>query len=99
MLGHRVLRLLGALPILGGLCSATGTANASWTVAFKDDGRAQWQQLFKPVGQSCNVITRSGASLRVKSCPLTASGNQTAMVWARKKVSGRIKVELDLDRK
>ena len=78
-----------------GLLAAPQRAEAAWTVAFKDDGRTQWQQLFKHVGPSCNVIVRGAASLRVTTCPLTATGSKAAMVWPLKKFSGGIKVEFD----
>jgi hypothetical protein len=88
-------RISTFLVLLGWLGLRPDPASAAWTVVFRDDGRAQWQQLFKLVGPPCNVITRIGASLRVKSCPTTTAGNQTAMIWPKRSVAGGIKAEFD----
>lgn len=74
---------------------AAGEAAAAWTTSFTDDGRSQWAQLYKLVGPSCNTIARSGTTLRVTSCGLSVSGSKTAMLWPRKKVAGKVRVEFD----
>ena len=79
---------------LASLLGAAGQASAA-NVLFRDDGRVQWQQLFKFVGPTCNKIVRNAASLRVTSCAASVSGSKAAMVWAMPKLSGKIKVEFD----
>ncbi|HMR30881.1 MAG TPA: hypothetical protein PKA13_24950 [Geminicoccaceae bacterium] len=86
---------LAVLALLLALLAAAGAAHAAATVLFRDDGRTQWQQLFKLVGPTCNSITRSAASLRVTSCPVGGTGSRAAMVWAKRKLSGGIKIEFE----
>lgn len=93
MLARRAAAIwLAALTLSFALLSgATGPASAA--VLFSDDGRTQWQQLFKFVGPTCNKIVRNAASLRVTSCPASVSGSRAAMVWAQKKFTGKVKIE------
>lgn len=86
---------LAVLALLLALLTAAGAAYAAGTVVFRDDGRTQWQQLFKFVGPTCNTIARNAASLRVTSCPVAGTGSRAAMVWARPKLSGGIKIEFE----
>lgn len=97
MLGLKTsFRLAAVVALMGALLVAPGRAEAAWKVAFRDDGRANWRELFGVVGASCNTITREGAGLRIQTCPVAAAGNRTAMIWARKQFSGKVKVEFDL---
>lgn len=48
---------LAALALLLGLLLMPQRGEAAWTVAFRDDGRPQWQQLFKLVGPTCTSRT------------------------------------------
>jgi hypothetical protein len=87
--------ILASLIVLLGVVAGAQPADAAWTVVFRDDGRPQWQQLFKLVGPPCNVVGRNAASLRVTSCPLSVAGSRAAMVWPKLRLSGGIKVEFD----
>jgi hypothetical protein len=98
MLKRTILaRLAASLMLLAWALPTTGEAGAAETVVFRDDGRANWQQLFKKVGLTCATATRAGPSLRITSCPVSGgTGNKTAMVWALTRVSAPgFKVEFD----
>jgi hypothetical protein len=96
MSGHGLRARIAAVGLLvAGAALAPSGAGAVETVVFRDDGRAQWQELFAPTGPTCAAVTRSGTSLRIQACPPSGTGN---VLWARPKVvpgPAAIRVEFD----
>src|SRR3954452_7294781 len=98
MSGHGLRARIAAVGLLvAGAALAPSGAGAVETVMFRDDGRAQWQELFAPTGPTCAAVTRSGTSLRVQACP-PGPGGTGNVVWARPEVvpgTAKVKVEFN----
>lgn len=97
MLRRTILsRLAGSFMLLGLAVPTAGKVDAAETVLFRDDGRANWQQLFKKVGPTCTKVAREGKRLRVTSCSVGGTGNRTAMAWALPNISAPgIRIDVD----
>src|SRR3954454_20677456 len=70
MSGHGLRARIAAVCLLvAGAALAPSGAGAVETVVFRDDGRAQWQELFAPTGPTCAAGTRRATRLRVQAPP------------------------------
>src|SRR3954452_24521052 len=90
-------RIAAVCLLVAGAALASSGASAAGTVLFRDDGKAQWQELFAPTGPTCAKVTRSGTALRIHACPPDGTGD---VVWARPEVvPGTAKVRVEFDYK
>jgi len=100
MSGRGLRACLAAVGLLvAGVALVPGGAGAAETVVFRDDGRAQWQELFAPTGPTCAKVARSGTALRIQACA-PGPGGTGDVVWARPEVvPGAAKVRVEFDYK
>ena len=97
MSGHGLCARLAAVCLLVAGAALAPSGAGAVSVVFRDDGRAQWQELFAPTGPACAAVTRSGTGLRIQACPPGGMGD---VVWARPEVvPGAAKVRVEFDYK